>query len=185
LGRLEQFRGRRVSGVGVGGGAGFFVQISDEGDAQPHPAEHGVLVYIAQQAVQEDQRQGKAGDAPQQPGQGSVGLYLGQDGRRDEQLGQIDAQGQRREQDAQGQNVLALVPGQRQHEPQVLPDAVFWFWIHKRFTSFRGYCSTKKRPRNILGTKRRFGGTNCTLHLRQQDLGGERAVLAVAADVAV
>ena len=103
----------------------------------------------------------------------------------DEQLGQIDAQGKRRKQHAQGQDVLALAPGQRQHEPDVLPDAVLWFCFHMWFTSFREYCSTKNRPRSILGTKRRFWGTNCRSNLRQQDLGGESAVLAVAADVAV
>ena len=128
---LKQFEDLRVPGVGIGGRTGFFVQIIDDRDSQPHPAEHGVLVHIAEQAVQEDQRQGKASDGPQQPGQGSMGLHLGQDDRRDEQLGQVDAQGKRRKQHAQGQDVLALAPGQRQHEPDVLPDAVLWFCFHK------------------------------------------------------
>ena len=138
LGFLEEFERFGVPGVGVGGGAGFFVQIVDDGDAQPHPAEHGVLVDVAQQAVEKNERQRKAGDGPQQAGQGSVGLHLRQNHRRDEQLRQVDAQRKGRKEDAQGQHVLALAPGQRQHESDVLPDVVLWFGFHMWFTSFRG-----------------------------------------------
>ena len=124
FGLFKQPEDGRVPGVGVGSGAGFVVDGVDDIHPHIHPAEHSVLLHIALQAVQQDQGQGKASDGAQQLGQRGVLLHPGQHHGGNQQLGQIEGQGQTCRGQAEPEDAFAAVPGPAHHEPDVLPDTV-------------------------------------------------------------
>ena len=91
-GLFLKFQNLRVTGVGKGCGAGFLIEVIDDGRADFHPVKERPLIDIGQQSVQGDQQTRKNCNAAQQFRQGCRLLHLAQHHRGNEQLAQIQPQ---------------------------------------------------------------------------------------------
>ena len=121
---FQHFEKAGVQQIGVGGPGRLAVEPVNEAGADVDASKQRVLIQVPGQGGEEQQRQGKEADGPEDLGKGRGGFHRAQNARGDQQLrhglpGPGHGQG-----DAHGHHAFAPAPGGLHHKGGVLPEIV-------------------------------------------------------------